>query len=65
MNDTVSNPLKALMVWARGPKVDGEMAPEISLDNQRSAEYVFEKQVQTYMESAPAQERKKKSGSAA
>ena len=65
VNDTVSNPLKALMVWARGPKVDGEMAPEISLDNQRSAEYVFEKQVQTYMESAPPQERKKKSSSAA
>ena len=65
VNDTVSNPLKALMVWARGPKVDGEMAPEISLDNQRSAEYVFEKQVQTYMESAPAEERKKKSSSAA
>ena len=65
VNDTVSNPLKALMVWARGPKVDGKMAPEISLDNQRSAEYVFEKQVQTYMESAPAEERKKKSSSAA
>ena len=65
VNDTVSNPLKALMVWARGPKVDGNMAPEISLDNQRSAEYVFEKQVQTYMESAPAEERKKKSSSAA
>ena len=65
VNDTVSNPLKALMVWARGPKVDGDMAPEISLDNQRSAEYVFEKQVQNYMESAPAEERKKKSSSAA
>lgn len=65
VNDTVSNPLKALMVWARGPKVDGEMAPEISLDNQRSAEYVFEKQVQNYMDSAPPQERKKKSSSAA
>lgn len=65
VNDTVSNPLKALMVWARGPKVDGEMAPEISLDNQRSAEYVFEKQVESYMESAPAEERKKKSSSAA
>ncbi len=65
VNDTVSNPLKALMVWARGPKVDGKMAPEISLDNQRPAEYVFEKQVQTYMESAPAEERKKKSSSAA
>ena len=65
VNDTVSNPLKALMVWARGPKVDGPMAPEISLENQRPAEYVFEKQVQTYMESAPAEQRKKKSGSAA
>ena len=65
VNDTVSNPLKALMVWARGPKVNGEMAPEISLDNQRSAEYVFEKQVQNYMDSAPPQERKKKSSSAA
>ena len=65
VTDTVNNPLKALMVWARGPKVDGPMAPEISLENQRPAEYVFEKQVQTYMESAPAEQRKKKSGSAA
>ena len=65
VTDTIDSPLKALMAWARGPKVDGPMAPEISLENQRPAQYVFEKQVETYMDSAPAEERKKKSGTAA
>ncbi len=65
VTDTIDNPLKALMVWARGPKVDGPMAKEISLDNQRPAEFVFEKQVENYLETAPAEERKKKSSSAA
>ncbi len=65
VTDTIDSPLKALMAWRRGPKVDGPMAEEISLENQRPAEYVFEKQVETYIESAPAEERKKKTGSAA
>jgi len=46
--DTVSHPLKALKVFLRGVDTEGPMAPEISLDGQRPAEYVFEKQVQTF-----------------
>jgi hopanoid biosynthesis associated radical SAM protein HpnH len=48
--DSVKNPLKILMVGLRGPKVDGEMAPEISLENQRPADFVFKKHVDHAME---------------
>ena len=40
--DTVANPLKALVVALRGPRTDGPMSPEIPLENQRPAEFVFE-----------------------
>src|SRR5258708_18362785 len=39
--DSISNPLKALKVAMRGVKTDGDMIEDISLDNQRPAEYVF------------------------
>ena len=39
--DAVKNPLKMFMVSMRGVKTDGPMAPEISLANQRKADYVF------------------------
>ncbi len=39
--DTVRHPLKAAAVALRGVRTEGEMAPEISLDRQRPAEYVF------------------------
>jgi hopanoid biosynthesis associated radical SAM protein HpnH len=42
VNDTISRPWRALRVALRGPRVDGPMAPEIPLDNQRPAEFVFE-----------------------
>jgi hopanoid biosynthesis associated radical SAM protein HpnH len=45
--DTTIRPLKALQVMLQGPNTEGPMAPEISLENQRPAEYVFEKQVKT------------------
>jgi len=45
--DTTIRPLKALQVMLQGPKTEGPMAPEISLANQRPAQYVFEKQVKT------------------
>lgn len=45
VNDTIAHPLKALAVALRGPKIDTPMAPEITLDNQRPAEFVFEKVV--------------------
>ncbi|MEQ9448393.1 MAG: adenosyl-hopene transferase HpnH, partial [Rhodospirillaceae bacterium] len=47
--DTVNRPLKALRVFMRGVDTDGPMAPEIPLEGQRPAEYVFEKQVQDFV----------------
>ena len=45
-NDAVKNPLKMLMVSLRGVKTDGPMAPDISLANQRKADYVFSDHVE-------------------
>ena len=42
----VTNPLKALWVALRGVRTDGPMAPEIVLDGQRPAQYVFSDQVE-------------------
>jgi hopanoid biosynthesis associated radical SAM protein HpnH len=47
--DSVKNPLKIARVLARGPKLEGAMAPEISLDHQRPAEYVFSRHVEDAM----------------
>ncbi|WP_019452133.1 adenosyl-hopene transferase HpnH [Cupriavidus sp. BIS7] len=44
--DTFSHPLKALGVSLRGVKTDGPMAPDIPLDKQRPAEYVFSRHVE-------------------
>jgi hopanoid biosynthesis associated radical SAM protein HpnH len=45
VDDTLSHPLKALLVNLRGIRTTGPMAPEISLERQRPADYVFDKQV--------------------
>jgi len=42
----LKSPLQAMWVALRGPRTEGPMAPEISLDNQRPAQYVFAGQVQ-------------------
>ncbi|MGI4977626.1 MAG: adenosyl-hopene transferase HpnH [Janthinobacterium lividum] len=47
--DAVKSPIKTMMVALRGPRTDGPMAPEISLENQRPAEFVFSKHVQEKM----------------
>ena len=47
--DAVRSPLKTLKVFARGPKLDGPMAPEIDLSTQRPADYVFSRHVQDKM----------------
>ena len=65
VNDMVARPWKALSVLLKGVKTEGPMAPEISLANQRPAEYVFEKNVQTFVETSPDEGRKKKANSAA
>lgn len=44
--DAVRNPLKTLMVSWRGPRTEGAMAPDIALDHQRPAEYVFARHVE-------------------
>jgi hopanoid biosynthesis associated radical SAM protein HpnH len=49
VNDTIRHPLKALGVSLFGVKVDGDMAPEIPLDKQRPAEYVFARHVEQAM----------------
>lgn len=46
VQDTMAHPLKALAVALKGPKVDGDMAPDVALDKQRPAEYVFSRHVE-------------------
>ncbi|MEO8716113.1 MAG: adenosyl-hopene transferase HpnH [Acetobacteraceae bacterium] len=43
--DSVRHPLKVLKVAMRGPRTDGPMAPEIPLDRQRPADFVFRRHV--------------------
>lgn len=67
VNDTVAHPLKALGVALKGIRTEGAMAPEVSFAGQRPAAYVFERQVQSYLEALPPEEkeRKRKAGGAA
>ena len=44
--DSVKHPMKAAAVALRGFRTEGEMAPEIPLDRQRPAEYVFSRHVE-------------------
>jgi hopanoid biosynthesis associated radical SAM protein HpnH len=46
VNDTLSHPLRALSVAFKGVKTSGAMAPDVSFDKQRPAEYVFSRQVE-------------------
>jgi len=48
--DSVKHPLKVAMAALRGPRTEGPMAPDISLENQRPAEYVFSGHVQKAMD---------------
>ena len=43
--DTVKRPWQALWVALRGVRTEGPMAPEIPLDQQRPAEFVFSQNV--------------------
>ena len=47
--DATANPLKSLWVSLRGPRTDGPMAPEISLDGQRPAIDVHDAHVDRVM----------------
>ncbi len=46
VNHAFRNPLKLLSLQLRGVKTDGPMAPDIPLDNQRPAEFVFSRHVE-------------------
>ena len=50
VQDTVLNPLKAFRVWRRGVDTESPMAPEIALDRQRPADYVFDSTVSDFVE---------------
>jgi len=45
--ETIRRPWRALAQVVRGIRTEGEMAPEIALDQQRPAEYVFSRHVET------------------
>ena len=47
--DAVHHPLKAAAVAFRGTRTEGELVPEISLDRQRPAQYVFSRHVEEAM----------------
>jgi hopanoid biosynthesis associated radical SAM protein HpnH len=65
VDDTFSRPWKAVKVALFGVRTDGEMAPDIALDQARPAEYVFEKQVETAMETISTQKNGAKQRSSA
>ena len=56
VNHTLSHPLKALKVLMKGIETEKPMAPEISLKDQRPAQFVFEDVVQTMSERADQKE---------
>ncbi len=45
VTDAVNHPLKALKTALRGPQTDGAMAPEIPMENQRPAQFIFDRLV--------------------
>jgi hopanoid biosynthesis associated radical SAM protein HpnH len=47
--DAVKRPWKALAVQMRGPRTEGDFAPEIDLSKQRPADYVFSRHVEKTM----------------
>jgi len=62
-----TSPLAAIRVALRGPRTDGPMAPEIPLDRQRPAQYIFSDQVQqrlSEIRTAEALEKARKSAKA-
>jgi hopanoid biosynthesis associated radical SAM protein HpnH len=62
---TLRQPLQALRSWLRGPRTDGEMAPEISLEQQRPAQYVYSDQVQRKLSEIRAAEAGERANKAA
>lgn len=68
VDEAFRRPWRALWVALRGIRVSGPMAPEIPLDRQRPAQYVFSQQVQEKLSEfrrAEAETRTKKAATAA
>src|SRR5271163_3130265 len=61
----MSHPLQALTIAWRGVKTAGPMAPEIPMENQRPAQYVFDGQVQQTLSAMRANEAREKAAKAA
>jgi hopanoid biosynthesis associated radical SAM protein HpnH len=60
VNDAISHPLKALATNLLGSRTDGAMAPEIPLDRQRPAQYVYSTHVQNMLDEINTKEPKTK-----
>jgi hopanoid biosynthesis associated radical SAM protein HpnH len=63
-NAMMKHPFEALAIGLRGVKTEGEMAPEISMENQRPAQYVFDGQVQQRLSEIHANEPREKAAKA-
>ncbi len=65
--DALDNPLKTFWVGLRGPRLDGPMAPEIDMSNQRPAQFVHEEIVKEQLSDVhdPKKAREDVSGAAA
>jgi hypothetical protein len=60
----MKHPFEALAIGLRGVKTEGPMAPEISMENQRPAQYVFDGQVQQRLSEIHANEPREKAAKA-
>jgi hypothetical protein len=65
VQDTFKHPIKALTTTLRGVTTDGEMAPEISIENQRPAQYVFSRHVDQKLSEIQENKTRQKQASAA
>jgi hopanoid biosynthesis associated radical SAM protein HpnH len=61
----LKNPLQAIRVALMGPRTEGPMAPEIPLDKQRPAQFVFSGQVQQKLSEIRSAEAREKAAKAA
>ena len=60
VTDAFSNPLKLLKVTLAGVRTDGPMVPDIALDKQRPADFVFSRHVETKIAEIDASEKRAK-----
>lgn len=65
VQDAVRHPLKALSVGLRGVRTEGAMAPEIPLQHQRRAQFVFSRHVEQKLVEIRAGEARAKESTAA